>query len=273
MRRSQRLVVLTQFFLENPYTHIQLSSFVSRMEASKTSISEDLGILNDVFTAEGTGYLDITAGAQGGVKYIPSMSHDNIHDFIGGLCKQLEDPSRLLTGGYLYMSDILGYPHTVQQIGRTFASEFADRDIDLVMTVATKGIPLAYAVGQYLGVPVVIARRDPIVTEGSSVSINYISGATRKIQTMVLPKRSLTIGSNVCIVDDFMKAGGTITGMINLLKEFDANPSAIGVLAEADDEEDERIVEDYTSLIKIMDVDDRQGRISVQPGNIIQQNK
>ena len=34
------------------------------------------------------------------------------------------------------------------------------------MTVATKGIPLAYAVANYLDVPVVIARKDNKVTEG-----------------------------------------------------------------------------------------------------------
>src|SRR5690625_7335810 len=78
---------------------------------------------------------------------------------------------------------------------------------------------------------------------------------------MVLPKRSLTEGSNVCIIDDFMKAGGTITGMVSLLKEFNAHVKAIGVLAEADDEEDERSVEDYISLIKISDVDIKNGTI------------
>src|SRR5690625_6235473 len=72
---------------------------------------------------------------------------------------------------------------------------------------------------------------------------------------MVLPKRSLQEGANVCIIDDFMKAGGTITGMKSLLEEFDANVKAIGVLAEADDEEDERIIDDYTSLVKITNVD------------------
>ena len=34
------------------------------------------------------------------------------------------------------------------------------------MTMATKGISLAYAVANYLNVPVVIVRRDNIVTEG-----------------------------------------------------------------------------------------------------------
>ena len=56
------------------------------------------------------------------------------------------------------------------------------------MTVATKGIPIAYAVASHLNVPVVIVRRDNKVTEGSTVSINYVSGSSKRIQTMVLIK-------------------------------------------------------------------------------------
>ena len=37
-----------------------------------------------------------------------------------------------------------------------------------------------------------------------------------------LSKRSLAEGSNVLIVDDFMKAGGTIKGMMSMLEEFNA---------------------------------------------------
>ncbi|MFP3442954.1 phosphoribosyltransferase family protein, partial [Pantoea sp. SIMBA_133] len=79
---------------------------------------------------------------------------------------------------------------------RLFASVFADRKIDCVMTVATKGIPLAYAAASHLNVPVVIVRRDSKVTEGSTVSINYVSGSSKRIQTMALARRSLKPGAN-----------------------------------------------------------------------------
>lgn len=267
MKRSQRLVALTYHFLENPYEHVQLPYFVEQFKASKSSISEDLDIIDGMFQQEGIGHLVRIAGAAGGVKYVPDFSKESGLKLIDALCRELEDPVRILPGGYLYMSDLLGDPKMVSKIGRVFASAFAKRNIDVVMTVATKGIPLAYAVASFLNVPVVIVRRDPKVTEGSSVSINYVSGNSRKIQTMVLPKRSLQEGANVCIVDDFMKAGGTITGMKALLEEFNANVVAIGVLAEADDEEDERIIDDYTSLVKITNVDTRGKHIEVRPGN------
>ncbi|RDW16850.1 pur operon repressor [Oceanobacillus chungangensis] len=268
MKRSNRLVVLTDFFLENPRKHIQLPYFVDLCNTTKSSISEDLDIINTVLEEQGLGYLQRTTGAGGGVKYIPEFDTSKSELFVEELRQKLMDPNRILPGGYLYMSDLLGDPKIVREIGRVFASAFSKLDIDVVVTVATKGIPLAYAVASFLNVPVVIARRDPKVTEGSSVSINYVSGSSRKIQTMVLTKRSLKAGANACIIDDFMKAGGTINGMISLLAEFNAHVKAIGVLAEADDEDEERVVTNYTSLVKISSVDMLRKTIEIQPGNI-----
>ncbi|MGP4063130.1 pur operon repressor [Halobacillus litoralis] len=269
MKRSERLVAMTHFILDRPRELISLPFFSGKYEAAKSSISEDLGIINKMFQHEGIGYLETIAGAAGGVKYIPQFSKESSHSFVSELCERLQDPARLLPGGYLFMSDLLGDPETTRNIGRLFASAFRDKEIDVVMTVATKGIPLAYAVASYLNVPVVIARRDPKISEGSTVSINYVSGSTRKIQTMVLTKRSLEQGSRVCIIDDFMKAGGTIDGMRNLLKEFDAELAGIGVLAEAEDDEEDRVVEEYLSVVQIVNADDRKFSIEVRPGNLL----
>jgi|SRR5690625_234974 len=269
MKRSSRIVGITSYFMQNPKQLVQLVHFSDLYGASKSSISEDLTIVDQMLRHEGLGYLDRISGAAGGVQYIPYLSKDRTTPFVNELCEKLADPNRILPGGYLYMSDLLGNPSVVQRIGQLFATAFSKLNIDVVMTVETKGIPLAYAVANYLQVPVIIVRRDPKVTEGSSVSINYVSGSLRRIQTMVLPRRSLTEGMNVCIVDDFMKAGGTINGMISLLDEFSANVKAIGVLAEADDEEDERIVEDYISIVKIKNVNMKNKAIDVSPGNFL----
>lgn len=270
MKRSSRIVGITNYLIQNPKHLVQLVYFSDLYKASKSSISEDLTIVDEMLRHEGVGYLERIAGAAGGVRFIPYLSEEITNPFVDELCSLLEDPSRILPGGYLYMSDLLGDPDIVKKIGQMFATAFAEVPIDVVMTVETKGIPLAYAVASYLKVPVVIVRRDPKVTEGSSVSINYVSGRSRRIQTMVLPRRSLAEGMNVCIIDDFMKAGGTINGMVSLLKEFSAKVTAIGVLVEADDEEDERMVDDYISLVKIKNVNIKSNTIDVSPGNFIE---
>ena len=68
------------------------------------------------------------------------------------------------------------------------------------------------------------------------------------------------------IIDDFMKAGGTVNGMISLLEEFQCQLAGIAVLVEAEKAE-ERLVEDYLSLIKLSDVDLKQKQIRVTKGN------
>ncbi len=266
IKRSGRLVGMTRYLLENPHTLVPLPYFAEQYKAAKSSISEDLTIVKEVFEEQGTGKLMTTAGAAGGVMFIPSVSPGEAKAIIADLVNRIADPARLLPGGYLYLTDILGHPRTVNEIGRLFAAVFADRKIDVVMTVATKGIPLAYAVADHMNVPVVIVRRDSKVTEGSTVSINYVSGSTGRIQTMVLAKRSLKNGSSVLIIDDFMKAGGTINGMVNLLQEFEAEVAGIGVLVEAEDVE-ERLVDEYTSLVQLAGVDVKQKKINAEEGN------
>ena len=77
--------------------------------------------------------------------------------------------------------------------------------------------------------PRFIVRRDLKITEGSTVSVNYVSGSSGdRIEKMFLSKRSVKTGSRVLIVDDFLKGGGTITGMISLLSEFDSELAGVG---------------------------------------------
>ncbi len=266
MRRSARLVDMTQHLLAHPHTLIPLTMFAEQYGAAKSSISEDLSIIKEAFESQGVGALRTVAGAAGGVKYIPQMKTEHALHFMRELIGHLENPDRLLPGGYLYMSDILGHPATMARIGKLFATVFAEKNVEVVMTVETKGIPLAYATAAYLNVPVVIVRRDNKVTEGSVVSINYVSGSSKRIQTMSLARRALAEQSRVLIVDDFMKAGGTIRGMIDLLQEFRATVVGCGVLVETADVTD-RLVDEYVSLAKLRDVDVKGKQIEIELGS------
>ncbi|WP_110926078.1 pur operon repressor [Bacillus massiliglaciei] len=265
-RRSERLVDMTNFLLEHPGELVSLTFFAERYSSAKSSISEDLTIIKETFEQRGIGSLITVPGAAGGVKYLVSIKEEEAASFIDGLCETMASPERLLPGGYLFMTDILGQPQIVNRVGRIIAAKYADKKVSVIMTMATKGISLAYAVANYLNVPVVIVRRDNKVTEGSTVSINYVSGSSKRIQTMVLSKRSLVEGANVLIVDDFMKAGGTMKGMVSLLEEFNAKVAGITVLVEAE-HPDERLVDNYISLIKLSEVDERDRKISVNRGN------
>lgn len=272
LKRSARLVEMTQYLLFRPHTLIPLTVFAERYASAKSSISEDLAIIKEVFEEEGLGDLHTLAGAAGGVKFAPKLSQAASLEIMKEIRSLLEQPDRVLPGGYLYMSDILGLPDLVNRVGKMFATAFADKPLDVVMTVETKGIPLAYATASFLNLPVVIVRRDNRVTEGSAVSINYVSGSTKRISTMSLGRRSLKEQSNVLIIDDFMRAGGTIRGMIDLLQEFHATVQGVGVFVESA-EVDEHLIDDYVSVAKLTGVDPKTKQISVVPGTYYQEKE
>ncbi|MCG0677430.1 purine operon repressor [Lactiplantibacillus plantarum] len=269
VRRSERLIDMTRYLLERPHTLVSLTYFAERYASAKSSISEDLTILKKVFQAQGTGILETIPGAAGGARFIPYILKEEAQEFIDEMTTKVADKSRVLPGGYVYLSDILGQPDILRQVGRVIATQYLNQKIDAVMTVATKGIPIAQSVATYLNVPFVIVRNDSKITEGSTVSVNYVSGSSERIKKMELSKRSLTEGANVLIVDDFMKGGGTINGMKTLIEEFDANLIGITVFAEASFVGN-RLIDDYTSLLRVTNVSDSDKAIKVVAGNYLE---
>lgn len=266
LRRSERMVVISNFLINNPYQLTSLNRFASEYEAAKSSISEDLVIIKKAFEESGIGKITTVTGASGGVIFTPTISDEKAHDIVEELRIRLAESERILPGGYIYLSDLLSTPHILQNIGRIIAKAFEGEKIDAVMTVATKGVPLANAVANILNVPFVIVRRDLKITEGSTVSVNYVSGSSGRIEKMFLSKRSLKPNSNVLIVDDFLKGGGTVTGMISLLKEFDSHLVGVAVFAENTLEKRESMT--YKSLLKVSDIDTVNQKVKVEIGNI-----
>ncbi|KRM62785.1 pur operon repressor [Paucilactobacillus vaccinostercus DSM 20634] len=259
---------MTRYLLEHPRTLVSLKFFGERYESAKSSISEDLGILKRTFQERGTGILETLPGATGGARFIPYILREDAENFIAQIIGEVNDESRLLPGGYVYLSDLLSRPDILRQVGRLIATQYLNQDVDAVMTVATKGIPIAQSVATYLNVPFVIVRNDSHITEGSTVSVNYVSGSSKRIEKMELSRRSLQEGANVLVVDDFMKGGGTLNGMRSLINEFDAHLVGMTVFAEGEFT-GHRLVDNYTSLVKVNAVDVNNQTIAAQPGNYL----
>lgn len=267
-KRSERIVYMTSYLLSHPNELVPLTYFVEKFGQAKSSISEDVQIIKDTFEKEEIGIITTTAGASGGVTFRHRMYYDEAERLINTLCSMLQEKERLLPGGYLFMSDVVGSPRLLGQVGKLIATMYMNEEIDAVVTIATKGISLANAVASILNLPVVVIRKDNKVTEGSTVSINYVSGSSRKIETMVLSKRTLPEGSKVLIVDDFMRAGGSITGVMNLMNEFKATVKGVTVLVESKEVKN-RLIQDYTSLVKLSNVNEYNQSFTVEEGNCL----
>ena len=135
---------------------------------------------------------------------------------------------------------------------------------DYIMTVESKGIPLALATARAFNVPMVMARKQARITEGPAVGISYLSGSTKKIQSMSLPKRALPVGAKVLIVDDFMQAGGTAKGLRELASEVGAK--VVGVVALiATKEPIKKKIDEYATLFVLKNVDEDAKKIEIYP--------
>lgn len=268
LKRSERMVVISNYLLNNPYKLTGLNTFAEEYEAAKSSISEDISIIKRAFESSGVGEVDTVTGAAGGVVFTPTISDAEARQAAEELCERLSESNRILPGGYLYLSDLLSTPSILKNVGRIIAHTFRGEKIDAVMTVATKGVPLANAVANILNVPFVIVRRDLKITEGSTVSVNYVSGSSGdRIEKMFLSKRSLAPNSRVLIVDDFLKGGGTISGMASLLKEFDSTLVGVAVFAD-NTQEIKRNNLTYKSLLNVSQIDVANNTVQVELGNI-----
>lgn len=268
MKRSHRVAAICQILTESPGQVFGLKYFCDLFNAAKSSISEDISTAKEAVRATGYGYIETIAGASGGVKYIPDISVDKIREFQGELCRLLRESNRILGGGFLYTSDIMYSPQQVKGMAQIFAKKFRDSGADYVATVETKGIPVAFMTAQLLNLPVIVVRRETKISEGATVSINYVPGSSSRIQKMSISKRSATAGSKVLIIDDFMRGGGSIKGLVEIFHEMDIEVVGTGV-AIVDKNPQNKKVSNYFPIVYLGKVDEEMKTIEIIPNEDI----
>ncbi|WP_282920530.1 pur operon repressor [Ignavigranum ruoffiae] len=232
VKRNQRLIYLTNYFVEHPNQLISLSYFADLFDIAKSSLSEDIQFIKEIFQQYDLGVVETIAGVSGGVIYSPQVSKAERQALINEMTELMTDIHRILPGNYIQLNDILQNPSTLIQAAKIIAEYYRHQEIDAIMTIETQGVGLAAAVARYLNIQYVVVRRDSNETSGPTISVNYISGSHQTVRKMELAKNSLQAHSRVLIIDDFMHNGGTVNGLISLLKEFDCQCIGTCVFAE-----------------------------------------
>lgn len=255
--------MLMDELLQNPCILYESRHFCEKYDIAKSSLSEDIKLINEILHDNGSGRIESIQGVGGGIRYIPGISADRIRTLQDELIEALSDPTRMLGGKYLYTSDVMFNGHFSTGIARIFAQNFQSLGADYVVTVETKGIGIASHTAYMLGLPLVIIRREAKYSEGSTVSINYFSGTDDRIQKMSIAKRAVVPGSKAIIIDDFMRGGGSLKGIEDILGEFEVETVGIGVaLASAFPER--KKVKNYTSVLILEDIDEENRVISIR---------
>ncbi|MBS6565381.1 MAG: pur operon repressor, partial [Clostridiales bacterium] len=189
-KRNERIAVITRILCENPGKLFNLSYFSSLLGATKSSLSEDVSGLKELFEARGLGRVETLPGAAGGVRYIPVVSDEQQEEYLSGLALTLSDSRRALSGGYIYMADLMNNPEQLGCMAQALIRPFINKRADFILTIETKGIPIALMSARALNLPLVVARRENRINEGPLVTINYLSGSGKSMQTMSLPRRA-----------------------------------------------------------------------------------
>ena len=252
MKKNKRVGMLMDELLQNPCRLYESSHFCSKYDIAKSSLSEDIKLINEILQENGSGKIESIQGSGGGIRYIPGISSEKICRLQEDLIRELSDTTRMLGGKYLYTSDIMFNGHYVADIARIFAQKFHELGADYVVTVETKGIGIAAQTAYMLGLPLVVIRREAKYSEGSTVSINYFSGTGRK----------------AIVIDDFMRGGGSLKGITDILGEFDVETVGIGVAIESRLPERKK-VSNYISVLIIDDIDEENHEIFLRANESI----
>ncbi len=262
VQKHDRISVITSILTNNPNKIFTLTHFCNIFDCAKSTISEDLDVVKDIFAQYDLGNIETISGAAGGVYYNPLMTKEQIKEFTNELCEMINRSERIIPGGYIYTNDLLYSPTISKNIGRALASLFKDVEVDYIITVETKGIPIALMTAMILNKPMVVVRNQSKLTDGTVIHMNYITGSNHRIKTMCLSTKAIKKGSKVLFIDDFMKAGGTAKGIIDLMQEFEAEMVGIGVLM-ATRKPEKKVVEDFKALLWLDTVDENNKVVDI----------
>lgn len=262
--KTERIGMITKVLVEHPSKLYTLQYFSDRLACAKSTLSEDIKSIETSFEKHTSGRIFSISGAAGGVYYLPLIGDEALQKIKQDLCDHLSRPERIIPGGYLYMNDILYDTAWLDQIASAVISSYDVTKLDYVVTIETKGIPLATVIARMLNIPIVVIRKSARLTEGTTIQMNYVTGSKKTIKTMALPIKSIERGANVLFVDDFMKAGGTTKGVIDLMKEFDATVvgAAFMMLQKT---EDKKLIDDYFALVELEGINEVTEEIRIKP--------
>lgn len=245
--RPERIARIVWRLAKNPSQSFSLSDIAKEFEVSKTVLSDDVEIISNAMNDEGCSRIIIDRGRGGGAYLIPSFNERDKVKFLEEIALELSREERFLPGGLIYYSDIIFNPYYAQWLGWALASMFVDSGADVVMTSEVKGIPIALFVAQALGLPLAVCRFRNRPSDGPAVALHFPSG-TGDVRTMYMGTRNLKKGSKVLVIDDFMRGGSTIAGMIMMTREFDAAVVGKGIFIVSALPENKAITE-YKALL------------------------
>jgi adenine/guanine phosphoribosyltransferase-like PRPP-binding protein len=117
--------------------------------------------------------------------------------------------------------------------GAELAAELAPHDPEIVVSVATMGIPIAIEVTRALGLDdYVILHKTPKIHLSDALAEPVRSITTAAPQRLLFDRARLdaVVGRRVAVVDDVISTGGSTKAALTLMRRVGAEPVVVGAL-------------------------------------------
>ena len=209
------------------------------------------------------GIIETVAGASGGVRFIPYHTAKSDNQFLGELCERLSI-HRVLPGGMIYELTSSSIP----RLYRVWEKSIMQRSIELKTPVhhdrwKQKAFPWACLLPRRSIFPWSWPARKRVLLEGLAVSISYLSGSTKKIQSMSLPKKPCPMGPASLSSMTSCVPAVQLTACANCRR---SGPEVVGVyLFIAAKEPAKKLVREYASLLTLRGVDETSKAVDIVP--------
>ena len=114
--------------------------------------------------------------------------------------------------------------------------KFAGRRVTKVLTAAVDGIPVSTLVSNLLDVDLVVAKDQKEVGISDFIEETYIPKGSAIRKSLYVPRRAIRKRDSVLIIDDVVRTGETVQGLVDLVSNQRADIAGIYVLVTVGDE-------------------------------------
>jgi len=156
--------------------------------------------------------------------------------FVEALLERIRRDGKNLGNGILKVDGFINHqvdPALMRACGKALAERFRNVGATKVLTAEISGIAPALMTAEFLGLPVVYARKAKPITMPDQVFLTLAPSHTKgRIVELIISPEYLAGDEKILIIDDFLASGATIKGLVRLAQTAGATVVGIGALIE-----------------------------------------
>lgn len=150
--------------------------------------------------------------------------------------EKIQKDGKVLDENVLKVDSFLNHqidPELMNEIGKEFASRFAEDGITKIVTIESSGIAPAVFAGLYLNVPVIFARKRKSVTLTEDLLSSRVHSFTKnETNELSISKKYINKMDKVLIIDDFLANGQAALALVDMVQQAEATCAGIGIVIE-----------------------------------------